>query len=39
MIGGAGHHVYADGHEEFNGVVLRACKLSDGRDRRGGGET
>ncbi len=33
IIEGSGHHVYADGSEELNEVVLKACNYSDIRDR------
>lgn len=29
VINGAGHHVYADKCEQFNGIVLQACKVAD----------
>lgn len=29
MIQGAGHHVYADKKEQFNQLVLKACRVSD----------
>ncbi len=34
IIDGAGHHVYADGYEEFNEIVMGACRISDKREEK-----
>ncbi len=34
IIDGAGHHVYADGYEEFNDIVMGACRISDKREEK-----
>ncbi len=34
IIDGAGHHVYADGYEEFNDIVMGACRISDKKEEK-----